>query len=48
MELMEPGKDPFPNSLGAEEQALFGLGYYHQRGEFFRKRETAGSEEAAQ
>ncbi len=47
MELMSPGEDPFPKSLGAEEQALFGLGYYHQRQEFFRKRETPGPEESA-
>lgn len=46
MEMMSPGDDPFPASLSAAEQALFGLGYYHQRGEFFRKRDT-GSEEAA-
>lgn len=48
MDAMEPGDDPFPASLNAAEQALFGLGYYHQRQEFFRKRDTAGSEEAAQ
>jgi CRISPR-associated protein Csd1 len=46
MEAMSPGDDPFPVSLNSAEQALFGLGYYHQRGEFFRKRETAGTEEA--
>jgi len=48
MEAMSPGSDPFPASLSAAEQGLFGLGYHHQRGEFFRKRDTAGSEEAAQ
>lgn len=37
MELMSPGNDPFPTSLAAEEQALFGLGYYHQRNDFFKK-----------
>ncbi|MDQ0513377.1 type I-C CRISPR-associated protein Cas8c/Csd1 [Ancylobacter amanitiformis] len=37
MEAMEPGADPFPPSLSAQEQALFGLGYYHQRNEFFKK-----------
>ena len=31
----------------AEDQALVRLGYYHQRNEFFRKPETAGTEEAA-
>lgn len=46
MEMMAPSDDPFPASLSAADQALFGLGYYHQRGEFFRKRDT-GSEEAA-
>ncbi|MFC0218810.1 type I-C CRISPR-associated protein Cas8c/Csd1 [Pseudochelatococcus lubricantis] len=53
MGLMQPGGDPFPNSLSPEEQALFGLGYYHQRNEFFSKAvdaaETATeSAEAAQ
>lgn len=38
-DLMEPGNDPYPASLAVAEQALFGLGYYHQRSEFFRKRE---------
>lgn len=48
MEMMEPGSDPFPASLAAEEQALFGLGYYHQRNEFFKKAiETASEGEAA-
>ena len=37
MDLMSPGADPFPASLAAEDQALFGLGYYHQRNEFFKK-----------
>ena len=32
---MAPGEDPFPAFLPTEEQALFGLGYYHQRSEFF-------------
>ncbi|MFC3088277.1 type I-C CRISPR-associated protein Cas8c/Csd1 [Tabrizicola soli] len=38
-DLMEPGNDPYPASLAATEQALFGLGYYHQRSDFFRKRD---------
>jgi CRISPR-associated protein Csd1 len=46
MEAMSPGDDPFPASLNATEQAMFGLGYYHQRGEFFRKRDTAETEAA--
>jgi CRISPR-associated protein Csd1 len=37
MERMQPGEDPFPASLSAEEQALFGLGYHHQRNDFFKK-----------
>jgi CRISPR-associated protein Csd1 len=37
MDVMEPGKDPFPASLSDRSQALFGLGYYHQRNEFLRK-----------
>ena len=47
MELMEPGKDPFPARLPDKSQALFGLGYYHQRNEVFRKVKTRTSEEAA-
>lgn len=35
MALMAPEKDPFPASLPVEDQALFGLGYYHQRATFF-------------
>jgi CRISPR-associated protein Csd1 len=41
MVLMSPGENPFPTSFSAEEQALFGLGYYHQRSEFFRPRPPA-------
>lgn len=40
MEQMSPGEDPFPASLSAQEQALFGLGYYHQRNELFRKKDN--------
>jgi CRISPR-associated protein Csd1 len=47
MELMEPGRDPFPASLPDKSQALFGLGYYHQRNEFFRKPEKTTLEDAA-
>jgi CRISPR-associated protein Csd1 len=39
-DLMEPGEDPIPASLSAADQALFGIGYYHQRSDFFRKREA--------
>jgi CRISPR-associated protein Csd1 len=47
MGMMNPSEDPFPASLNAEEQALFGLGYYHQRSEFFRKSEVAPALEEA-
>lgn len=36
-ELMEPGSDPIPAALSSAEQALFAIGYYHQRSDFFRK-----------
>lgn len=39
-DLMEPGQDPIPVALTSAEQAMFGIGYYHQRAEAFRKRET--------
>lgn len=45
LEMMDPGDDPFPASLPAEDQALFGLGYYHQRSEFFRKPAITSSED---
>lgn len=40
MEQMAPGDEPFPASLSAQEQALFGLGYYHQRNDFFKPKKT--------
>lgn len=39
MDMMEPGEDPFPASLSAEQQALFAVGYYHQRSEFFKSKQ---------
>ncbi|MDD3287569.1 MAG: type I-C CRISPR-associated protein Cas8c/Csd1 [Alphaproteobacteria bacterium] len=39
-DLMSPSKDPFPTALSSEEQALFALGYYHQRSEFFKTKST--------
>lgn len=39
-ELMAPGDDPIPVSLAPAEQAMFGIGYYHQRSDFFRKHQT--------
>lgn len=47
MEAMSPEGDPFPASLPDKSQALFGLGYYHQRNEFFKKSEKSVPEEAA-
>ena len=47
MAAMSPGDDPFPAALPDKSQALFGLGYYHQRNEFFKKSEKSPSEEAA-
>jgi len=47
MASMSPGDDPFPAALPDKSQALFGLGYYHQRNEFFKKSEKSPSEEAA-
>lgn len=47
MEAMSPDNDPFPASLPDKSQALFGLGYYHQRNEFFRKTEKSAPGEAS-
>lgn len=47
-DLMEPGNDPIPASLPTADQALFGIGYYHQRSDFFRKRDDKTSEEIAE
>lgn len=38
MEMMDPEKDPFPASLSEAGQALFALGYYHQRNKYFASR----------
>lgn len=40
-DLMEAGNDPIPASLSSAEQALFGIGYYHQRSDFFRKHDDS-------
>ena len=48
MGAMSPDDDPFPASLPDKSQALFGLGYYHQRNEFFTEdAEKSRPEEAA-
>ncbi len=46
-ELLEPGNDPFPTSFAADEQALFALGYYHQRNAFFSKPDTNAAPQEA-
>ncbi|KCZ98774.1 CRISPR-associated protein, Csd1 family [Hyphomonas polymorpha PS728] len=43
---LSPADDPFPASLSAQEQALFGLGYYHQRSAFFQSSDKDASETA--
>jgi CRISPR-associated protein Csd1 len=45
MEVMSPGDDPFPMTLPDKSQAMFALGYYHQRNELFRKSEKPTPEE---
>ncbi len=45
-DLMDPGNDPIPASLNSAEQALFGIGYYHQRSDFFRKHDKIIEEPA--
>jgi CRISPR-associated protein Csd1 len=48
MERLAPGTDPFPRSLPPAQQALFALGYYHQRNRRFAdKPEHATAEEIA-
>lgn len=41
MGALAPASDPFPNALAADEQALFAVGYYHQKSDFFRPHESA-------
>lgn len=43
---LNPADDPYPASLSAQEQALFGLGYYHQRSSFFQTRDNDATETA--
>jgi CRISPR-associated protein Csd1 len=40
MTLMSPGDDPYPAHFSSEQQALFGLGYYHQREDFFKTKSS--------
>jgi len=48
MEAMAPDADPFPASLPDRSQALFALGYYHQRNSYFRKADNSELEETPQ
>lgn len=48
MEKFAPDANPFPTSLNAEDQALFAVGYYHQRSEFFRRKDETQQQDAAQ
>lgn len=44
MTVFDPAGDPFPTALNADEQSLFAVGYYHQKNEFFRKKDEGSSE----
>lgn len=48
MAIMSPAEDPFPASLSSADQALFGLGYHHQRNEFFKSKKSEASGETAE
>lgn len=43
-DLMDPAGDPIPVSLNSAEQAMFGIGYHHQRSEFFRERDDKNTD----
>jgi CRISPR-associated protein Csd1 len=45
MDLMQPGNDPFPARLPEKSQAMFGVGYHHQRN--FRKPSTTENQQEA-
>lgn len=47
-EMMGPADDPFPASLSSAQQALFSLGYYHQRNAYFPPNKSADKEERDQ
>ena len=44
MDLLSMKEEPFPKTLSLEAQGIFILGYYHQRQQFFVKKETATNE----
>jgi CRISPR-associated protein Csd1 len=47
MELIAAKPDSFPAHLPEQSQALFALGYYHQKNDFFRKAEEAAAKKDA-
>lgn len=40
MEMMSPNADPFPSHLPDKQQGLFALGYYHERNDFFSRKDA--------
>ncbi len=50
MAKMSPSANPYPTAFSSEEQALFALGYYHQRETYFTKKDdkTSPSKEKEQ
>ena len=42
------GIDKFPPTLSLEQQVLFAIGYYHQRQEFFKRKESATQTESGE
>ncbi len=45
MELMDPNENPIPVSLNLTEQAMFGIGYYHQHNSFYMRKENSNQPE---
>ena len=41
------GVAAFPSHLSLEDQGMFAIGYYHQRQDFFTKKEPGGSADAS-
>lgn len=48
MSHLDPDGDPFPAFLSADQQALFPIGYYHQKNEFFRRKDNEAKPAAAE
>jgi CRISPR-associated protein Csd1 len=42
------GITAFPATLSLEQQGMFALGYYHQRQEFYRRKETTTQTETGE